>query len=226
MVTLAILLLVLLVRQKSLWLAALFGWHPIVLLAGSVAGSAFSCFLPLLALAALPWRWHRWMRELLIVTPAAIALWWMAHVALAGLGESNGLLAACLRDLGIEGRRQAVALIAFAALLEFWVVLLALKRNWELARLWGHLVVIWLLVCPSVGPADLLPLVLLAPVAFVPGAWILSGTALGLFLLNPAGGTIEGEWVLFLVFVPAAIFELADLLKQTFRPCLVRGSLT
>ncbi len=221
MLTLTLLLGALAARRQSLWLAALFGWHPLVLLAGPIAGNWSACVLPLIVLAALPWRWHRWMRELLILTPAALAVWWVAHTSLSGTAAANGLLASCLRDLGIEGRLQSQILIALATLLETLVVLLAIKRRWEMPRLWIHVLVICLLLSPTIGYPLLLPLATLAPLCFVASGWIVTGTALGLFLLKPAGGITQGEWLLFLIYVPVWVVEMGDITVSAttrFRP--------
>ncbi|HVT79035.1 MAG TPA: hypothetical protein VHM90_00135, partial [Phycisphaerae bacterium] len=91
LLSLALLMLALHARKKSPWLAALFIWHPLTLLAAPVAGSGIACLLPLLILAAPPWRWFRWMRELLLITPAALSVWWIAHSALTAAGPVNGL---------------------------------------------------------------------------------------------------------------------------------------
>jgi hypothetical protein len=216
----AILLLLLALRHsnRSLWLAALFAWHPLVLLGGAGAGTGAACLLPLLILAAFPWRWQKWMRELLIITPAALAVWAVAHVGLRTGGPINGLLAAILRDLGIEGRDQALWLISLAALAEAAIVILALKRRWDMPRAWTHIILLAALISPRVGYPLLLPLAALAPLAFVPAAWTLTGTSLLLFLLQPAGGPIQGEWVLFLAYLPPWIIELADLRRPAPDP--------
>jgi hypothetical protein len=159
------------------------------------------------------------LRGRLLITPAALSVWWIAHSALTAAGPVNGLASVMLRDLGLDPRAQAFALIPLAAIFQASLFYLAQKRRWDIATAWSHILIATLLVSPRVDDRLLLPLAALAPLAFVPAAWLATGTALLLFLLKPAGGNVEGEWVLYLTFIPVWVLEIADLRRiLTARP--------
>jgi hypothetical protein len=66
------------------------------------------------------------------------------------------------------------------------------------------------LIVPHVDFPLLLPIAALLPLCLLPAAWIMTGAALGLFLLKAAGGNAEGEWLLFAIFVPVWVTEFSD----------------
>ena len=214
LVAVGLLLAALAVQGRSLWLAAVFAFHPVVIMESASNGWRFAWVLPLLVLVALGWRLHRWLRELLIMGAAAGCTWWVAHLVLGGKAF-NGLLAECLNLASVEGRQQAAVLVAIEVALQAAVVFLAFRKGWSLARTLGHIWVAWALVSPQVMPADLLPMLALLPLAWNRAGWVLSGTILWTYAVIPLGVAAAHwhvpTWLIFLTIGPAVVVELEEL---------------
>jgi hypothetical protein len=220
MITLGLLLLALGAQRRSLWLAGLYAFHPVVIMQVAGNGSPIVWWAPLAVLVGLGWRFQKWLRELIIMGAAAGCAWWVAHLALTQV-PFNGLLAECLEALGWEERPVAVALIVIEILLQAAVVYLALRRGWNLARTLGHVLVAWALVSPRVMPADVLPILVLLPLGWTRAGWVLGGTILALYAIVPWNVGHQAlrvpSWVMFLIMMPVAVTALEEWVMGFFK---------
>jgi hypothetical protein len=213
MLTLGILLLALGAQRRSLWLAALYAFHPVVIMQGAGNGSPIVYAMPVLVLLALGWRLQRWLRWFIVLGAAAACTWWLAHLALTQ-PPFDGWLAECLVTLGIDGRPLAVTLIAVEVVGQALVIVLAARRKWNLARTLGHILLAWAIVSPRVMPADVLPILVLLPLGWTRGGWVLGASILALYVsvpLNVGHGLLRvPSWVTFLVMVPVVVVAVEE----------------
>jgi hypothetical protein len=213
MATLLILFLGLWGRGRSLWWAALYALHPLVIMQGAANGERVVLWMPLVALAALGWRWQRWAREVVLFGVAAGCVWWVTHVALTQK-PFDGLLAACLRQVEVEGRAAALVMIAVEILLQGVVVFLAWRRGWSVAKSAGMMLVAWAMVSPVVRPADVVPIMVLLPLGWTRSGWVLSALMLGVYgmaaLYGPRVAWVLPLWLTFLVMMPVWVVAVGE----------------
>jgi len=214
MLTLGILLLVLGVKRRSFWMAAMWAFHPLAIMQSAGNGSSSTLFLPALALAALGWRLQSWLRQILTFGVASLCVWWVAHLALGG-PPFDGLLAECFTSVGIEGRAAAALLVVTEALMQSVVMIIAWRRGWDVARTLGHILVVWAIVSPQVMPADVAPILVLLPLGWTRAGWVLSCSIMGVYAIVPlyVRGTVWHlpAWVTVLVMMPVAVVEVEEL---------------
>lgn len=218
----AALLLVLYRQQKSLWWAALYAWHPLVLIEVAAHARLLAPLpLVLLLLVAAAAR-LRWLIIPLILGLLTLGLWGLAetvppHTPFNGFGWE------LVRNFLCRGNEfhTTRAIIALLALLELALVLLSLRRRWPLPVTLGHMLIIYLLCTPAMIPAQvLLPLILL-PLAWNRAVWIVSLTSLSAYaaiLMQRSGhGFVLPDWLLMLAWTPVAVVEAHALLSEAFR---------
>ena len=205
---------------KNLWLAAIYAFHPLPL-AALAAGSKVLWALPaILLVAMLGWSLRKWVRLALMAGASAACMLWLWHDVHLNAGTPfDGLLAEVFIALGIaKGPLLAGALMAIGLLLQGGVLALAILLRWDLARVWGHILLAWAIVSPQVTPAEVLPILALLPLAWTRSGWVLSLTCLltyGIALSWQPGNPWELPlWVTFLIMMPVVVLEGEELLLQ------------
>ena len=223
----AALLLVLFLRQKSLWWAVLYAWHPLVLIEIAANGSQLATFpfmLLLLVTTAARWRW--------MIVPLALGLFTAGAWGLsaAGVTPFNSLLWEFARNFLFRGNEAATrpAILLLLVVGELAVLMLSLRRRWDLPTTLGHMIIIYLLCTPAMIPAQmLLPLVLL-PLAWNRAAWVLSLTSLAAYaavLVKRNGDPFAlPDWLLMLAWMPVWIVEIHALTDEMWRAIRDRRS--
>jgi hypothetical protein len=218
----AALLVILYRRQRSLWWAALYAWHPLVLIEVAANGSRLAPFpLVLLILAAAAAR-HRWLIVPLVLGLLSLGSWGLAETVPPHT-PFNGFAWELARNFLCHGNEPCTtrAIVTLLALLELAIVLLGLRRRWTLPVTLGHMCVIYLLCTPAMIPAQvLLPLILL-PLAWNRAVWIVSLTSLAAYaaiLMQRNGyGLAVPDWLLMLAWTPVAVVEAYTLLAETLQ---------
>ena len=204
---------------RNLWLAAIFAFHPITLLA-IANGSRWLGVIPLIVLAAMfaP-RLRRWAQVALIAAAGVACCFLLARIPLADMQHPfNGLLPLLLNQLGFEAPQIKSLLLAIGMAREVFVLLLAVMRRWPVARAWVHMIVIATIVSPKIEPLSLLPLIALLPLAWSLSGGLLTAAALAAFgiVLSWTTGPpfVLPDWVIYITMIPVVLFELEALFRE------------
>ena len=229
MLTIALLLLAQIRLRQSLWLAAAYAFHPLAI-AGVGYGFPMVAAIPVVvAIAALGWRLRRWVQILLIVVAAVGCVIWVWHESDGNALPFNGLLSTCLAAAGIDrGPWHAGILTCTAAVMEGAVFVAAVSWRWDLARAWGHVLVVWALISPRVMPGEALLVLALVPLAWNSGGWVLSLTALWTYAMagfwRPGNVWEVPGWLVLASLLPVAVIEIQSLAMEFKRGSAARMS--
>jgi hypothetical protein len=232
MVTILLLLSVQLRKRpeegRSLWVAGVYAFHPVVLL-GVVDGSRCLLVMPVVVLAArFAAGFRRCVRMALGVGAAAGCAILLMRMPVAEVRHPfNGLLPLMLGQLGFDAGQAKSLLVGIGVALEGMVVVLALGRRWPVARAWVHMVVIAAIVWPRVMPLSLLPVVALLPIAWSYSGGLLTAVSLASFgiVLSWSRGEPFAlpDWLIYVTMMPVVVPEIEAQLREAMG--LLRGRL-
>jgi len=228
LVLIALLLLTLAGSRRSLWWAALYALHPLVLFEVAGNSSLLPLYLvPLILLLALK---HRLPLPSPKQIPGCAATAGLAvllaalaaggtYFQVARLAPFNSLPAFIASSLDLP---PTVLLPALTFFLELFIVAIALRNRWPLARALSHFVLAMILTAPHVDPALAIILLALLPLAWDRAAWVLSLTILLAYAAVPALKATQHfavpDSILMLEWIPVVIVELQELLATATGP--------
>jgi hypothetical protein len=209
--TVGLLMLTLAGSGRSVWWAALYALHPLVLLEMAGNGHWISfVVLPVIFLLGISHRMGAPIRTAIAITMAVAAV---VAVWVAGQHAGfNSLAYESLRTSGIDGK---VLLPVVCVILQASVLFIAHRRGWTLARTVAHLLLVCLICSPVVMPWAVVPLVAIAPLAWTRAGWVLAALILGAYMAVPivqAGGRFSvKDWYLMVTWIPVIVLELHEL---------------
>jgi hypothetical protein len=220
MVTTALLMGILWMRRApgGYWGAALFVFHPLALWMGAGNGAWMNCALPAVVLvAAMSPRLKRPVIDLLVAVMAVVLLVALVYQpGFRGGTAFNGLAAQVMEVLGVLPSARQVFLLLGYGVCACAVVLLGRRARWDLARTWGHLLVMWALWSPTVMPSQVMGVVALAVLAWNGAGWVLSFTVMlsyaAVFTWERGTPWELPAWMVWVMFVPVAVVQGAELM--------------
>ena len=115
---------------KSVWLAAVYAFHPVVLL-GIARGDQWFAILPaVVILAMLAPRLRGWVRFILLTAAAAGCVFWLWRVVGASpVVPFNGAVAVVLGRIGVPAGSLRNVLVLTGAAAEAMIVILAMSQR-------------------------------------------------------------------------------------------------